>query len=168
MHWFDFVVFAILVFAVVRGFMSGFIMQIAYLAALVVGAIFAGVISGFILPFFEFSSESMHYAHPITFIIAFILICVAIVLAGRIFTEVLKTVKLNLPNRLAGSIFCVAKYLFLLSLTVNITAQFSDLQKGVITEDDNGIEKKSLTYSSLKKVVPAIIPYFSIVQDNIR
>ncbi|NDW10249.1 CvpA family protein [Dysgonomonas sp. 520] len=162
MNWFDFFVFAVLVFAVIKGYMSGFIMQIAYLAALVAGTLFVGEVSAFILPYMKFSPESMHYAKPATFIIAFLIIGLAIILMGKFLTGILKTIKLNLPNRLAGSLFCTIKYFFLLSLLVNLVAQFQINEPTATNTEDT-----SLTYPYVKAVVPKIIPYFRMVKENV-
>lgn len=159
MWWFDFIVVLVLVFAIIKGYLTGFILQIAYLAGLLLAAIFAGQLAERIMPHLQFESLSIHVTKPITYILAFALITTAIVAIGKLLTETLKAIKLNLPNRLAGSLFSTIKYLLIISLLINVFSLFK--------EEKTESNTDSITYLYIKKIVPAIIPYFRLINDDL-
>ncbi|MFV0467691.1 MAG: CvpA family protein [Dysgonomonas sp.] len=159
MWWFDFIVVLVLAFAIIKGYLTGFILQIAYLAGLLLAAIFAGQLAERIMPHLQFESLSIHVTKPITYILAFALITTAIVAIGKLLTETLKAIKLNLPNRLAGSLFSIIKYLLIISLLINVFSLFK--------EEKTESHSDSITYPYIKKIVPAIIPYFRLINDDL-
>lgn len=162
MVWFDTLVVVILIVAFIRGYMSGLIIQAAYLVGLLLAGIFAGQVSTYIMPYFNFEPSSMHIAKPIMYILAFALIIVGVVLIGRVLTETLKAIKLNFLNRVAGSVFCAITYLFALSIILSIVNLFDNKQTFIPTT----VQDKSITYSFVKKLAPTIIPYLKMVEDK--
>lgn len=163
MDWFDIIVFLVLIFALVKGYMSGFVMQVAWLAAFIFAGIFAGQVAGIILPYIQ-NIHSSAYIRPITFIISFILIMIIIILIGSIIHSFIKAIKLNSINKLAGSFLSSIKYLFLISLLVNLILQF-DKNEFIFTPE---IKEKSVTLKYVEKIAPVVIPYLKEVQQQIK
>lgn len=161
---FDLIVLAIAAFAAFKGYSSGFIIQAAYLAGLVLGTIFAGEVSTYILNFVHVADDSLYIVKPIVFIFSFALIITGVVFLGRLLTEALKAIKLNLPNRLAGCVFSILKYVFALSVLINVIALFN-MNSMVYAE---GTEDKSMTYKYIKKIAPSVVPYFRIIGEQIH
>lgn len=156
MNWFDIFVLILLAVTLIRGYISGLVMQLAMLAGIILGAIFAGLLSDLIAPaLIDWTKASPHIIGPLSYIIAFLLILLALFLVGRMIQSTLKAVRLNLPNRLAGAVFCTLKWFLVLSVLINVIEEF-DQNKTFLTED---IREKSYSYAIVKEVAPTIIPY---------
>lgn len=136
--------------------MTGIVMQLATLAGIILGAIFAGFLSDIITPnLIEWSGGNSKMIGIFSYIIVFLLIFLALFLIGKMITKAIKAIQLNSLNRLAGAIFCTVKWLFLISILLNILVEI-DKNKIIIKED---IRENSYTYHIIKDTAPAIIPY---------
>ena len=72
MNWLDITIGIPLIFAVIKGYRSGLIMQVAILIGVVVSVVFAGKLSEYIAPYFpETIGIPAHLIPPIAYIIAF-------------------------------------------------------------------------------------------------
>jgi len=163
MTWFDLVVFAIIIFAVVRGFISGLIMQLASLAGLIVCAFFAGQIAALISPYIiELTKSSGYLIKPISYLCAFILIMIAFLLLGKLLEGVMKTVKINFVNRLAGGAFSVVKWLIVVSILLNLIVGIDKNEKIIKAE----VKEKSYTYKPVKAITPYFIPFLGFEPDK--
>lgn len=155
-NWFDLVVIILVLLTLVKGFFSGLIMQVATLAGIVLGAIFAGKLSEIIAPkLIEFTEASPHIIGPLSYIIAFTAILVALFFAGKLVESFFDALAMNTLNRLAGAIFCVAKWVILFSILLNLVIEF-DQNKKIIKED---VRNESYTYPLISEVAKTVIPY---------
>ena len=113
----DITISTILLIGAVRGFIKGFIFEIAVLGSLVVcyflGFKLAGIVATFLGKIISVNSGTLHY---ISLLIAWIGISVAIFFLARLFEGLTKIVALGIFNKIAGAIFGIFKYAFLLSL----------------------------------------------------
>jgi len=156
MNWFDLVVVILVLITLVKGFFSGLVMQIASLAGLILGAIFAGQLSGLIAPkLIELTNASPHIIGPLSYIVAFILIIVALFFAGKLIESFVDALKMTILNRLAGAIFCCAKWVVLFSILLNLFVEF-DQNKVYIKED---VRENSHTYHYITEISRTVIPY---------
>jgi len=163
MNWFDLVVLILILLALIKGFFSGFVMQIAMLAGLILGAIFAGKLSELIAPeLIKLTDVSPHIMAPLSYIVAFIAILVALFFAGKLAESFIKAVKLNTFNRIAGALFCSLKWIVLFSILLNLLVEF-DRDKKIIKED---IRENAITYSVVSEVAQTVIPYLRFDWTN--
>ncbi|MBK5719352.1 CvpA family protein [Dysgonomonas sp. Marseille-P4677] len=156
LSWFDLVVVILILMTLVKGFFSGLVMQVASLAGIVLGAIFAGKLSELFAPkLIEFTNSSPHITGPLSYILAFIAILVVLFLTGKLLESFVDALKMNTLNRLAGALFCAAKWLVVFSILLNLIVEF-DQQKQIIKED---VRQQSHTYPLVSEISKAVIPY---------
>ena len=117
MNYIDLTISTILLIGAVRGFIKGFIYEIAVLGSLVVcyflGFKLAGIVATFLGKIISVNPGTLHY---ISLLLAWIGISVAIFFLARLFEGLVNIVALGIFNKIAGAIFGGLKYAFLLSL----------------------------------------------------
>jgi len=156
LNWFDLVVIVLVLITLIRGFFSGLIMQVAMLAGIILGAIFAGKLSEFIAPeLIKLIQGSPHIIGPLSYILAFIIILIILFFAGKALEKFADALAMNTINRLAGAVFCVAKWIVLFSILLNLVVEF-DQDKRIIKED---VRTQSHTYPVVLEVAKTVIPY---------
>jgi len=156
MNWFDLIVVILVLITLVKGFFSGLVMQIASLAGLILGAIFAGQLSSIIAPkLIELTNASPHIMGPLSYIVAFIIIIVALLFAGKLLQSFVDAIKMNTLNRLAGALFCCAKWMIVFSILLNLLVEF-DQDKTLIKEE---IRENAHTYPIVMDIAKTVIPY---------
>jgi membrane protein required for colicin V production len=156
MNWFDLLVIILFVAAFVRGCFSGFIMQAASLAGIILGAIFAGKLSEIIAPkLAELTNATPHIIGPLSYIVAFIAILVALFFAGKLLESFADALEMNTLNRLAGGFFSAAKWIIIFSILLNLLVEF-DQNKSIIKED---VRETSHTYPLMTEIAKTVIPY---------
>lgn len=156
MNWFDLVVVIIVGLAIVKGFFSGLIMQVATLAGIILGAIFAGKLSEIIAPkLIALVDGSPHIIGPLSYIVAFVAILIALFFAGKLLESFANALKLSALNRLAGALFSCAKWIVLFSIGLNLLVEF-DQNKNIVKEN---VREGSYTYPLMSEVAKAVIPY---------
>lgn len=153
---FDIVILVLAATSLIVGFSTGFIMQVALLAGVVLGAIFAGQLAAYINPYLlEWTGSASHLIGPISYVISFILILMALTLIGKLAQSVLKAVQINFINRLAGAVFSLAAWLVIISIILNVVVEI-DKDKAIIGENTR---RESHAYSFVKGLAPKAIPY---------
>ena len=113
----DITISIILLIGVIRGFIKGFIFEIAVLGSLVVcyflGFKFANIVAGFLGKMISVNAGTLHYT---SLLLAWIGISIGIFFLARLFEGLVKIAALGIFNKIAGAIFGGLKYAFLLSL----------------------------------------------------
>lgn len=155
MNWIDFVIIALLGFGLIKGFADGLIVEIAELAALVLGvwgAIhFSGWTADKLTGWFDIQAS---WLGIMAFAITFMVIVIGVNLLGRLLDSVLKAVALGFVIRLLGAVFGVVKTALILSVvfvflnTVNERRSF--LPYSTI--------ERSYLYNPIADIVPALFP----------
>lgn len=155
MNYIDFIIIILLVFGVARGFIEGFVKELASLLALILGiwgAIkFSSFTAGRLYDYFDMTGE---YVGIIAFLITFILIVIVIHFAGIIVDRFVDTISLGFLNRIAGTIFGLFKTALILSIifvVLNaIDARHSFLPRPKI--------EQSRLYNPIADIAPALFP----------
>ncbi|MDR1881866.1 MAG: CvpA family protein [Prevotella sp.] len=156
LNWFDLVVVILVLITLIKGFFSGLVMQTAALAGIVLGAVFAGKLSGFIAPrLINLTGGPSHIIGPLSYLVAFIAILVVLFFAGKLLESFVDALKMTMLNRLAGALFCAAKWIIVFSIVLNLVTEF-DRHKQIIKEDTR---EHSHTYPFITKIAKAVIPY---------
>lgn len=153
MNYIDLAIGIVLVAGLVRGFMKGFIVEVASLLALLLGLYGAYKFSGFVAGYLE-NRFSWSYEHLmlISFLLTFILIAVAINLLGKALTKVAEMAALGIFNKLLGAFFGGLKWMLILSVLFNLFELFV----GQTAFDRSEVVQKSRLYDVVKRVAPAI------------
>lgn len=166
MIWFDLLVVILVVATLIKGFVSGLIMQIASLAGIILGAMFAGKISEFIAPkFIQWFEGSPHIIGALSYVIAFLLIMIVLLLFGKMVQSFVKAIKLNTANRVAGAAFCCVKWVVVFSILINVVSEM-DQGQHLIKES---VRKQSYTYTAVTAISQTIVPYLKfdwLAKDN--
>lgn len=160
MNWVDFLILALLGFSVIRGFIKGFIIEIASIVALVAGiwgAIrFSGFVGARLVDYFDLSTQ---YLGLIAFVLTFALIVMAVYLIANLLDKLLKAVALGLPLRILGAIFGALKTALILSI-IFVILNTVDKQK-------NFLPREKLDESMLYYPVSAFAPLlFPLIEDG--
>ena len=149
MNILDMVISIILLVGAVRGFMKGFILEIAMLIALIAGAWGAHKLAHIASPFLQnhFSITSA-YLSIVSFTVVFILIVVLIIFLAKLLEGLLKITAMNWANRIAGGIFGIVKWVFILSLIFYVISPL-DKKFHLLSEEQKA---KSFFYQPVEKI----------------
>jgi len=158
MNTIDLVFAVILLWAAYRGFTKGFIVQLATLAALLLGILGAVMFSDFtsslIVKKFEVSGQ---YLPIISFAITFIAIVIAVHILAKALNKLIDAIALGIVNRLLGVLFSVLKIGFIISIILVLINKV-DNKYNFIPDDT---KEKSLLYKPLSNFAPMIFPYLN-------
>ncbi|MET2986644.1 CvpA family protein [Aureibaculum conchae] len=161
MNTLDIILAALLLFGLVRGFMKGFFVEIAGLAAMALGLYGAIHFSHFVSNYLENSvSWGEKQIQIISFAITFLIIIIAISLAGKLLTKIADAAALGIFNKILGAVFGAVKIGLILSVILVI---FSKLNKTIPFVSKEQIAESQL-YEPVRKLVPLIFP--NIVKEE--
>lgn len=152
-------VFAILfLWSAYRGYTKGFIVQLATLAALLLGILgavmFSDFTSGLIIKKFEVSGQ---YLPIISFALTFIVIVIAVHLLAKMLNKLIDAIALGIVNRLLGVLFSALKVAFIVSIILVLVNKV-DNKYNFIPDDT---KENSLLYKPLSNFAPMIFPYLN-------
>lgn len=151
----DIVLLALLLFGLIRGFMKGFFVEVASLLALVAGVYGAIHFSNFAGSFLHDKTEwDEKTVNIVAFAITFVIIVLAIALAGKALTKLANFAALGILNKLLGGLFGALKFGLILSVILIV---FDSLNSTIPFTDDKTIED-SILYKPVKSLAPMIFP----------
>ncbi|MEM0997484.1 MAG: CvpA family protein [Bacteroidota bacterium] len=139
-------------YGIFRGFRNGVIYEVAGLLGLIVG-VWAGMRLAFLFAdwYKENTSVPENWVPLLAFLTAFLLGMGAVYLAGRLITQLVKTVQLNLVNRVAGGAFGALKWALILGSVISMLGTSS-----IFTPE---IRESSRTYPYLFAYTAAVHEY---------
>ena len=159
MNYIDLVLGLLLCIAAIQGFRKGFIIELASLAALILG-IWGGIkFSDFTADFIT-KHTGYHSEHlsTIAFLVTFIIIIILVHTMGKMLDTVVKAIFLGFLNRLAGIIFGVLKSAVILSIFLLL---FDSVDENVhILPTQQKAESK--IYTPMKQLVPTLFPFIKL------
>ena len=151
----DIVLGALLLFGLIRGAIKGLFVEIASLCALVLGVFGAIHFSYFVSDLLEskvdWDEKTMNI---IAFATTFVIIVLAISLAGKALTKLADFAALGMLNKLLGSVFGALKIGLILSVLLIV---FNKLNKTLPFMEEDQLEE-SILYKPLKSLAPMIFP----------
>ncbi|PIP55291.1 MAG: hypothetical protein COX07_00720 [Bacteroidetes bacterium CG23_combo_of_CG06-09_8_20_14_all_32_9] len=147
-----------------KGFTKGFIIEIASLAALILG-LYGGIylsdfVCGYISKWFEIKSD---YAALISFSVIFLLVVIVVFIVAKGIDKLVKFAALGLLNRLAGAIIGAAKTIIIISVILLLINKYD---KNKVFLKDN-TRNKSLLYNPLSEMVIKNYPLVSNALENV-
>jgi membrane protein required for colicin V production len=155
MNWIDFIIIILLVFGLARGFINGFIKELASLLALILGiwgAIkFSTFTAGRLYDYFDMTGR---YVGIIAFMITFIIIVILIHFLGMLIDKFADNLSLGFLNSLLGLFFGVFKTALILSV-VFVVLNAIDAKHHFLPKEK--IENSRL-YNPIADIAPAIFP----------
>lgn len=162
MNWFDICIFIVIIYCIIKGYKTGLVKQLSTLAGLIVGAVLSGKLSILILPYVQHIKQIPHYmAAPLSYAITFLIIISSFYLLGTMMEEILKTVKMGTLNKLAGVALCLTKWLFAISIVVNLIVQADEHHQLIAPKIQNG----SATYKYIQPFAPKLVPFLKFNFD---
>ena len=151
----DIVLGALLLFGLIRGAMKGLFVEIASLCALVLGVFGAIHFSYFVADLLEskvdWDEKTMNI---VAFAITFVIIVLAISLAGKALTKLADFAALGMLNKLLGGIFGALKIGLILSVLLIV---FNKLNNTLPFMEEEQLEE-SILYKPVKSLAPMIFP----------
>lgn len=165
MNYLDIIVGALLAFALFKGFKNGLIIELASLAALVLGILgavkFSCITAGYLSQYIDSGHIGL-----IAFIVTFILIVVGIHMVARVVDKLVAAVALGFVNRFLGAAFSILKYAFIMSVVIAVLNGFG---RGfdIIPKEQ---KENSFLYGPVSSIAPSVFPYlyFDEVKDKLE
>jgi len=163
MNTVDLVFGILLLWAAYRGFTKGFIVQLATLAALLLGILGAVLFSDFtsdlIIKKFDVTGQ---YLPILSFAVTFLVIVIAVHLFAKMLNRLIDAIALGVVNRLLGVLFSLLKTGFIVSIIL-VLINKADNRFNFIP---NETKENSLLYKPLSNFAPMIFPYLNF--DKIK
>ena len=151
----DIVLGALLLFGLVRGLMKGLFVELASLVALLLGIWGAIHFSFYAAEFIQVRTDwTEKTINIVAFGITFVVIVLAISLAGKALTKLADFASLGIINKLLGALFGTAKIGLILSVLLGV---FENLNNTLPFLDDEQIED-SVLYEPVKSFAPKVYP----------
>ncbi|WP_282149078.1 CvpA family protein [Algibacter lectus] len=161
----DIVLGALILFGLVRGFMKGLFVEVASLVALVAGVYGAIHFSDFAAEFLNTKTDWDEKTISITaFAITFVVIILAISLAGKALTKLANFAALGIINKLAGGVFGALKIAVILSVVLIV---FDRMNSTITFVEEENVED-SMLYMPVKSLVPMIFPNILTPKEDIE
>jgi len=155
MNWLDIALAIPLIWFMYKGFRHGFIIELASLAALVLGIFVALHFSFYAEDYLRENFEiADNYLYIISFAITFIIVALLVYLVGKIIHKFVNIIALGFLNKLAGGIFGLLKAAIVLSVILYFLNGF-DKESDVLKAE---VKEKSYLYEPIESIVPMIIP----------
>ena len=162
MNYIDIILIILLILAAVNGYKKGLVVELASLAALILGIWgafeFSHITSDFLVENFNWNWKHLNL---ISFIITFIIIVILVHIIGSVLDKMIEAAMLGFLNRLAGILFGVLKTALILSVLLVVFDRI-DRDVNIISEDK---KEESRLYQPIRNLVPAIFPF---VEDWVR
>jgi len=155
MNFLDIILIILLGLAALFGFRKGLIIELATLAALVLGLIagfyFSDLVSGWLEKGFDYHGK---YINIFSFIIIFIVVIVLVQLLARVIEKAIKMIALGFLNKIAGAVFSLLKVAFIISILIYIIDRFDENRKFIKPET----RSNSALFPIVENLAPVCIP----------
>ncbi len=165
MNYFDIIVGGLLLLALLKGFKKGLVIELATLAALVLGILGAIKFSDITEQYLSQHINSGHIG-LIAFLVTFILIVIGVHIIAKILDKLVSAVALGLINRILGAAFSVLKYAFIISVLLAVFNSF-DKNFNIIPDKQ---KESSILYIPMSELALTIFPYlhFDDIKDRVE
>nr|WP_321221519.1 CvpA family protein [uncultured Psychroserpens sp.] len=151
----DIILGALLLFGLIRGVMKGLFVEVASLIALVAGVYGAIHFSNYAAEFLDTRLDwEEKYINLIAFAVTFVIIVLAIALAGKALTKLADFAALGILNKLLGGVFGALKIGLILSVLLII---FDNMNNTLPFAEDEDLEN-SILYKPVKGLAPLLFP----------
>jgi len=154
MNFFDVIILGFLALFVINGFMKGFIISLASLAALILGIYLAIHFSNYVQVLLQDNFHPSRTWLPIlSFSITFLIVVILILMVAKLMEKIVDVVGMGFLNKLAGALLGLVKGVVLASIILFILFSIDKKQKWITADDRKG----SLTMNTVEQVFPKIM-----------
>lgn len=163
MNYIDIVLGILLVLSAISGFKKGLIVELASLAALILGiwgaVKFSYITSDFLVENLNWKWDHLNIA---SFIITFIVIVILVHIVGNTVNKLVETAMLGFVNKLAGLVFGILRAALILSI---ILVVFNEIDEDVhiLSED---AKSNSRMYEPIRNLAPTIFPFIDFWDED--
>jgi len=161
----DIVLGALILFGLIRGLMKGLFVEVASLVALIAGIYgaihFSNFAAEFLMEHVDWNEKTINIT---AFAITFVIIVLAISLAGKALTKLADFAALGFLNKLLGGVFGGLKIALILSIVLLL---FTKLNKTIPFVSDEELES-SVLYEPVKSLAPMILPSLLDSEDKVE
>ncbi len=159
MNFLDIILGIPLIWGAYQGYRKGFIIELASLAALILG-IYAAINFSYVIG--DWLNNNINwdekYINIIAFILTFVIVVILVYWIGKIIQKFIDILMLGFLNRIAGLFFGIIKAGFLLSVLLFIINIFDDDQKLLTPK----AKRNSALYGPIASFAPYIIPKLNL------
>ncbi|MBT3386248.1 MAG: CvpA family protein [Prolixibacteraceae bacterium] len=163
MNYIDIVLGLLLAFSAINGFRKGLIVELASLAALILGiwgAIeFSDITSEFLVENFNMNSDHLNI---ISFVVTFVGIVILVHIVGNVVNKLVETVMLGFVNKLAGLVFGILKSALILSIILVVFDKIDEEVEILSSES----KAESRLYEPIRNLAPSIFPFINIWEND--
>lgn len=159
----DLILAALLIIGIIRGFLNGFIFELAILGVFFLGMWagfkFAGLATPYVLKVISPDPKTLYY---ISSFVMFLLISFGVILLAKLFTGLINMAALGIFNKFAGAIFAGLKYALVMSIVIFYFNKL-DTKYEWLSPDTKA---ESHLYYPLSKISPIVLPVMEGVKDK--
>jgi membrane protein required for colicin V production len=158
MNYIDIIIGIVLIVSAISGFRKGLIVEVASLAALILGiwgAIhFSGITTDLLIKYLNLKTD---YLNIISFIVTFIVIVILVHVVGNVISNMVDTVGLGILNKFGGLFFGLLRAILFLSILLIV---FDKIDNDVQIIPERAKESSTM-YEPIKNVAPLIFPFIN-------
>jgi membrane protein required for colicin V production len=148
-----------------QGYKKGFIIEVATLAALILGLFFAFYFSDYAAYLLnEHFNIDQKYIAALSFIVTFIVVVLAIIAIGKILQKLIDIILLGFLNKAAGAVFGIIKGALILSIFLLIINYF-DVNQKLIKEE---YKEDSIFYKPVAEFAPQLYNWLHLDNFDFR
>lgn len=140
-----------------RGLIKETISLLIIIAGILLSRLLAPGVSVKLIDWFNISPQA---AQPLSFVIAFLIIALVLVIIGKILHKMIKMLSLGLINSILGGIVSAIKYIVIVSVVLMLIEAIDN--KFSLLEND--VKEQSMLYKPVKKIAPDLWKEFK--KDN--
>lgn len=156
MNALDIVIFAILIYGAIKGYIKGLILEASSLIGVIIGIYLAKIYSdNAAASMQEWFDLSQRYAQPMGYFLVFVFVVLICHFIAKLVDRIVKVVLLDWLNKGAGIFFGLLKYALVLSIFLNVFQAIDNKVKMIKQEKKDS----SLLYNPIKNFVPTVMPY---------
>ena len=152
----------IIIAALVKGLIKGFVVELATLAGLILGIVGAVLFSGIVANWLT-GHVSLQFAPVFAFLILFVGIIICIHLLAKLVESFIKAIALGWLNRIAGGVFSVFKILFVASIFILVVDAFG-IGERIIKQDIRG---NSRLFNPIQNFAPKTFDLFKLKYEHL-
>lgn len=161
MNYLDIIILTPLLWGIYKGFSRGLVVEVASLAALILGVWcamhFSENTADILINDLDLNISST-YIGPVSFAVTFLAVALAIVFVSRMIDKLLSAIALGSVNRVLGAIFGAAKVLLILSIITYYVNNLDSKYKFI----DETKKEESFIYLPLVDFINEIVPQINI------
>ncbi len=157
MNKLDLILLVPFLWGLIRGFIKGFIIQLAGIAAFLLGLLGAIHFSDFMAAFLQ-EHMGWHYSHTQlwSFAITFLAIVLLVFFLAKLMEKAVKIAALGLLNKITGALFGALKFVLITGALLYFVSSFENRFRIIPSKTQQGSVLYSYYIEGIKLIVPAI------------